>query len=110
MLWVRASVPLHCTALCTPICGLYACTRRRGRYAADLAVCMVMGRAKPGLRAGCSSCRFMLSSCARPPACVPGRFNVPMLILGGGGYTLRNVARCWCYETGRMMGVDLPDK
>jgi hypothetical protein len=29
--------------------------------------------------------------------------------VGGGGYTLRNVARCWCYETGRLMGVDLPD-
>ncbi|KAJ4797264.1 Histone deacetylase [Rhynchospora pubera] len=26
-------------------------------------------------------------------------FNVPMLLLGGGGYTIRNVARCWCYET-----------
>lgn len=38
------------------------------------------------------------------------KFNVPMLVLGGGGYTLRNVARCWCYETGRMMGIDLPDK
>ncbi|GIL69817.1 hypothetical protein Vretifemale_631 [Volvox reticuliferus] len=37
------------------------------------------------------------------------KFNVPMLILGGGGYTLRNVARCWCYETGRMMNIDLPD-
>ncbi|KAG2487168.1 hypothetical protein HYH03_014150 [Edaphochlamys debaryana] len=37
------------------------------------------------------------------------KFNVPMMILGGGGYTLRNVARCWCYETGRMMGIDLPD-
>jgi histone deacetylase 1/2 len=22
-----------------------------------------------------------------------------MLVLGGGGYTIRNVARCWCYET-----------
>jgi histone deacetylase 1/2 len=22
-----------------------------------------------------------------------------MLVLGGGGYTLRNVARCWAYET-----------
>jgi histone deacetylase 1/2 len=33
-----------------------------------------------------------------------------MLVLGGGGYTLRNVARCWCYETGRLMGIDLPDK
>ena len=26
-------------------------------------------------------------------------FNVPTLVLGGGGYTLRNVARCWAYET-----------
>ncbi|KAK9218547.1 hypothetical protein WN943_007184 [Citrus x changshan-huyou] len=24
-------------------------------------------------------------------------FNVPLLMLGGGGYTIRNVARCWCY-------------
>jgi len=27
------------------------------------------------------------------------KFNLPMLILGGGGYTLRNVARLWAYET-----------
>ena len=26
-------------------------------------------------------------------------FNVPTLVLGGGGYTLRNVPRCWTYET-----------
>eukprot|EP00794_Sanderia_malayensis_P008070 gene8070-8934_t len=26
-------------------------------------------------------------------------FNIPMLVLGGGGYTIRNVARCWTYET-----------
>jgi hypothetical protein len=54
-----------------------------------------------------------------PPPPAPGhsncleflsRYNVPMLVLGGGGYTLRNVARCWTYETGRMLGVDLPDK
>ena len=38
------------------------------------------------------------------------RFNVPMLIVGGGGYTMRNVARCWCYETGRLLGLDLPDE
>lgn len=25
--------------------------------------------------------------------------NIPLLVLGGGGYTLRNVARCWTYET-----------
>jgi len=26
-------------------------------------------------------------------------FGVPLLVLGGGGYTIRNVARCWAYET-----------
>jgi len=26
-------------------------------------------------------------------------FNLPLLLLGGGGYTIRNVARCWTYET-----------
>ncbi|KAF7495820.1 Histone deacetylase 3 [Sarcoptes scabiei] len=25
--------------------------------------------------------------------------GIPLLVLGGGGYTLRNVARCWTYET-----------
>lgn len=38
------------------------------------------------------------------------KFGVPMLVLGGGGYTMRNVARCWCYETGRMLDIDLPDE
>lgn len=38
------------------------------------------------------------------------RFGVPLLILGGGGYTMRNVARCWCYETGRLLGLELPDE
>ena len=26
-------------------------------------------------------------------------FNIPLLVLGGGGYTIRNVSRCWTYET-----------
>lgn len=37
-------------------------------------------------------------------------FNVPLLLLGGGGYTIRNVARCWCYETGVALGVEVDDK
>ena len=36
-------------------------------------------------------------------------FNVPLLVLGGGGYTIRNVARCWAYETGCLLGVDMDD-
>lgn len=31
-------------------------------------------------------------------------FHVPTLVLGGGGYTLRNVPRCWTYETAVMLG------
>lgn len=32
-----------------------------------------------------------------------------MLVLGGGGYTIRNVARCWCYETSLLLGHEVPD-
>lgn len=31
-------------------------------------------------------------------------FKIPMLVLGGGGYTINNVARCWAYETGQILG------
>lgn len=37
------------------------------------------------------------------------QFGVPLLLLGGGGYTVRNVARCWAYETGMALGHDLPE-
>lgn len=30
-------------------------------------------------------------------------FNVPTLVLGGGGYTIKNVARTWAYETGVLL-------
>ncbi|CAI2298020.1 unnamed protein product [Caenorhabditis sp. 36 PRJEB53466] len=39
-------------------------------------------------------------------------FNVPLLLVGGGGYTIRNVSRCWLYETSialnQPVGDDLP--
>ncbi|RMZ90509.1 hypothetical protein DV736_g2278, partial [Chaetothyriales sp. CBS 134916] len=34
-------------------------------------------------------------------------FNLPTLILGGGGYTMRNVARTWAYETGALVGEEM---
>lgn len=34
-------------------------------------------------------------------------FNLPTLILGGGGYTMRNVARAWAFETGQLVGMDM---
>lgn len=36
----------------------------------------------------------------------------PTLLLGGGGYTIRNVSRCWAYDTGVALGLEslIPDK
>ncbi|CAG8516267.1 375_t:CDS:10, partial [Acaulospora colombiana] len=34
-------------------------------------------------------------------------FNIPLLVVGGGGYTIRNVARAWTYETGLLLGEQL---
>ncbi|KAK4947328.1 histone deacetylase [Elasticomyces elasticus] len=34
-------------------------------------------------------------------------FNLPTLILGGGGYTMRNVARTWAFETGCIVGDNM---
>lgn len=33
-----------------------------------------------------------------------------MIVVGGGGYTLRNVPRCWTYETSVCLGVDIPNE
>lgn len=35
------------------------------------------------------------------------KFNIPLLMLGGGGYTIRNVARCWTYETSVALDLDI---
>ncbi|KKA30586.1 hypothetical protein TD95_001092 [Thielaviopsis punctulata] len=34
-------------------------------------------------------------------------FNKPTMMLGGGGYTMRNVARTWAFETGVMVGKEM---
>ena len=36
-------------------------------------------------------------------------FNIPVLVLGGGGYTLRNVPRCWTYETSVLLDTPVKD-
>ncbi|KAJ3379529.1 hypothetical protein HDU84_006597, partial [Entophlyctis sp. JEL0112] len=35
------------------------------------------------------------------------KFNLPILLLGGGGYTVRNVSRTWTYETAVALGVSI---
>ncbi|CAL1409650.1 unnamed protein product [Linum trigynum] len=38
--------------------------------------------------------------------CFLKHFNIHLMVLGGGGYTVRNVARCWCFERAVAVGVD----
>lgn len=38
------------------------------------------------------------------------KFNVPLLVVGGGGYTVKNVSRCWTYETAVLVGAELADE
>ncbi|OMJ09553.1 Histone deacetylase RPD3 [Smittium culicis] len=34
-------------------------------------------------------------------------FDLPILVLGGGGYSIRNVSRTWAYETGVLVGAEM---
>ncbi|KAI3631311.1 hypothetical protein MIR68_010801 [Amoeboaphelidium protococcarum] len=38
------------------------------------------------------------------------KFGVPVMLLGGGGYTIRNVSRVWAYETGLAIDTKLPQE
>ena len=35
------------------------------------------------------------------------KWNLPLMLVGGGGYTIRNVARCWTNETSIALGVEV---
>ena len=37
-------------------------------------------------------------------------WGLPLLILGGGGYTIKNVARCWAYDTGICLDTELDNE
>ena len=56
----------------------------------------VRTRANPNSSIGHANCVKFIKS-----------FNKPLLLVGGGGYTMRNVSRCWAYETGLAAGVEL---
>lgn len=38
------------------------------------------------------------------------KFNLPLLLVGGGGYTIRNVARCWTYETAVALDTEVSNE
>lgn len=46
---------------------------------------------------------FYYSECVK----IVKNYGLPTLVLGGGGYTKRNVARCWTYETAVLLDEDI---
>lgn len=38
------------------------------------------------------------------------KYNLPLLLVGGGGYTIRNVARCWTHETAVALNTEIPNE
>ncbi|KAJ7467303.1 PRO1670 [Mycena galericulata] len=38
------------------------------------------------------------------------KFNIPLLVVGGGGYTIKNVSRCRTYETAVLTGTEIPNE
>lgn len=38
------------------------------------------------------------------------KFGIPIVIVGGGGYTVENVARCWAYETSIILGKEVENE
>lgn len=53
-----------------------------------------------------SLCLYINSECVK----VVKEFNLPLLVLGGGGYTKRNVARCWTYETAVILNEEVSNE
>lgn len=37
-------------------------------------------------------------------------FRLPTLVVGGGGYTVKNVARCWTYETAVLLNTQVSNE
>ncbi|KAL1734539.1 hypothetical protein EV714DRAFT_202274, partial [Schizophyllum commune] len=60
---------------------------------------------------GCDRLGAFNLSIAAHGACVGHvrAFGIPLLVVGGGGYTLNNVSRCWTYETAVLAGATVPD-
>jgi hypothetical protein len=61
---------------------------------------------------GCDRLGAFNLSIAAHGACVDfvRAFGAPTLVLGGGGYNIKNVARCWAYETAVLVGAQVPDE
>eukprot|EP00253_Pinus_taeda_P029905 PITA_29905 len=50
--------------------------------------------------------KTIITKCVR----IVKKFNLPLLVTRGGGYTKENVARCWSVETGVLLDTELPNE
>ena len=73
-------------------------------YQPDAVVLQCGGDSLSGDRLGCFNLSMNgHSNCVK----FVKSFNLPTLVLGGGGYTMRNVARTWAYETGLLVDAKM---
>ena len=58
------------------------------------------------------ACIDCLKNCCSYSECVKvvKEFGLPLLVLGGGGYTKRNVARCWTAETAVILEEEISNE
>ena len=79
------------------------------RYCPHCIVCCAGAGVISGDRLGCMN--ISIAGHASVMKAI-AELGVPLLVLGGGGYTIRNVARCWAYETSVLLdtpvGEDIP--
>ena len=54
-----------------------------------------------------SSCTMLHCMICRECVKLVRDLGLPLLVLGGGGYTVRNVARCWTHETSVLIDDDI---
>jgi histone deacetylase 1/2 len=73
-------------------------------YQPEAIVLQCGGDSLSGDRLGCFN--LSMSGHANCVKFVKG-LGVPVIVLGGGGYTMRNVARTWAYETGALVGTEM---
>ncbi|KAK9455853.1 hypothetical protein V1511DRAFT_458474 [Dipodascopsis uninucleata] len=81
-----------------PVINTYRPTAILLQCGADSLGCDRLGCFNLNIRAHGECVRFVKS------------FGLPMIVVGGGGYTPRNVSRAWAYETSVLLDVELDSK
>ena len=74
------------------------------RYCPHCIVCCAGAGVISGDRLGCLNVSIAAHASVMKAL---AELGVPLLVLGGGGYTVSSVARCWTYETACLLEADI---